>query len=75
MLKLSNLHAAFLCTLCGIQIVHRQVQEHAQTCPPLRQQVETAHTQALTASNHGVTPDSSASSSVITAKWFKLQEL
>ncbi|XP_024023711.1 RNA-binding protein 33 isoform X2 [Morus notabilis] len=31
-----------VCNRCGTQIVHRQVQEHALTCPPQAQQVQAA---------------------------------
>ncbi|XP_061353123.1 uncharacterized protein LOC133297901 [Gastrolobium bilobum] len=31
-----------VCNRCGIQIVHRQVQEHAQTCPGVQGQVQQA---------------------------------
>ncbi|XP_020577808.1 mucin-5AC-like [Phalaenopsis equestris] len=59
-----------VCNRCGTQIVHRQVQEHAQTCPGLQpqgQQVENAQAHALPASNQDVTQDSSAAASAVTA--------
>ncbi|XP_023519517.1 AT-rich interactive domain-containing protein 1A-like isoform X2 [Cucurbita pepo subsp. pepo] len=31
-----------LCNRCGIQLVHRQVQEHAQTCPGVQSQAQQA---------------------------------
>ncbi|KAM5583429.1 hypothetical protein ABKV19_003366 [Rosa sericea] len=46
-----------VCNRCGIQIVHRQVQEHAQSCPGVQPQAQQAE---------GV-PDTSASGTAATA--------
>ncbi|KAK7263882.1 hypothetical protein RJT34_31481 [Clitoria ternatea] len=43
-----------VCNRCGVQIVHRQVQEHAQNCPGVHGQVQQA----------AVTQDTSATSAV-----------
>ncbi|KAG0496799.1 hypothetical protein HPP92_001490 [Vanilla planifolia] len=58
-----------VCNRCGTQIVHRQVQEHAQTCPGLQPQghVENAQVQASTATAQDANKDSSASASAASA--------
>ncbi|XP_038981024.1 trithorax group protein osa-like isoform X2 [Phoenix dactylifera] len=51
-----------VCNRCGTQIIHRQVQEHAQICPglqPQAQQVENAQVQASTVQNQAVNQDTS----------------
>ncbi|XP_073114766.1 uncharacterized protein [Elaeis guineensis] len=54
-----------VCNRCGTQIIHRQVQEHAQICPglqPQAQQVENAQAQASMVQNQAVTQDTSVAS-------------
>ncbi|KAK3165977.1 hypothetical protein QOZ80_1AG0040040 [Eleusine coracana subsp. coracana] len=59
-----------VCNRCGSQIVHRQVQEHAQLCPGVQSQTQTDGSQAqpLTGAAQAVTKDpaivSSAGSAV-----------
>ncbi|EMS46375.1 hypothetical protein TRIUR3_25807 [Triticum urartu] len=56
-----------VCNRCGTQIVHRQVQEHAQLCPgvqPQTQQADGSLTQSSAATTQAVTQDPSAVSSV-----------
>ncbi|KAJ9172439.1 hypothetical protein P3X46_015680 [Hevea brasiliensis] len=43
-----------VCNRCGIQIVHRQVQEHAQNCPGVQSQAQSDAAQDATAT--GTTP-------------------
>ncbi|KAL6614161.1 hypothetical protein ACP70R_036431 [Stipagrostis hirtigluma subsp. patula] len=52
-----------VCNRCGTQIVHRQVQEHAQLCPGLQSQAQQSDgSQASAATTHAVTQDSSLAS-------------
>ncbi|PON80915.1 Cdk-activating kinase assembly factor [Trema orientale] len=51
-----------VCNRCGIQIVHRQVQEHAQSCPGVQPQAQQAEGAAETsASGTAATADQSQS--------------
>ncbi|KAJ6823651.1 trithorax group protein osa-like [Iris pallida] len=55
-----------VCNRCGTQIVHSQVQEHAQICPgvqPQTQQIENAQPQAASAPNQASAQDPSATAS------------
>ncbi|KAK1628546.1 hypothetical protein QYE76_002861 [Lolium multiflorum] len=59
-----------VCNRCGTQIVHRQVQEHAQLCPgvqPQTQQADSSLTQSSAAITQAVTQDPSAVSSAAPA--------
>ncbi|KAJ6825337.1 trithorax group protein osa-like [Iris pallida] len=56
-----------VCNRCGTQIVHSQVQEHAQICPgvqPQTQQVENAQPQAAAVPNQAAAQDPSATASI-----------
>ncbi|KAJ0979589.1 hypothetical protein J5N97_015063 [Dioscorea zingiberensis] len=58
-----------ICNRCGTQIIHRQVQEHAQSCPglqPQSQQVDNTQTQVSTGQTQIGTQDSSITSSTTT---------
>ncbi|XP_073009667.1 uncharacterized protein [Typha latifolia] len=61
-----------VCNRCGTQIIHRQVQEHAQICPGLQlqaQQVENTQVQASTTATQAAAqdPSAAATSAVTTA--------
>ncbi|XP_065045409.1 chromatin modification-related protein eaf-1-like isoform X1 [Musa acuminata AAA Group] len=59
-----------VCNRCGIQIIHRQVQEHTQICPglqPQAQQVDGGQAQASTTSSQAVSQDPSVASSAAPA--------
>ncbi|CAM0950053.1 unnamed protein product [Alopecurus aequalis] len=57
-----------VCNRCATQIVHRQVQEHAQLCPGVQPQTQQGSlTQSSAATTQAVTQDPSAVSSVAPA--------
>ncbi|XP_052209225.1 uncharacterized protein LOC127812742 isoform X1 [Diospyros lotus] len=59
-----------VCNRCGIQIVHRQVQEHAQNCPGVQAAATAASTnaeQTQTANQSGVSTSQAPNSQTITA--------
>ncbi|XP_047330502.1 uncharacterized protein LOC124934077 [Impatiens glandulifera] len=49
-----------VCNKCGVQIVHRQVQEHVQNCPGIHSQVQQAATVVSTATVQSQTTNASA---------------
>ncbi|KAG8093610.1 hypothetical protein GUJ93_ZPchr0012g18836 [Zizania palustris] len=59
-----------VCNRCSAQIVHRQVQEHAQLCPGLQPQAQAHHadssmTQSSAAANQAASQDPSAVASAV----------
>ncbi|PIA54486.1 hypothetical protein AQUCO_00900795v1 [Aquilegia coerulea] len=56
-----------VCNRCGTQIVHRQVQEHAQSCPGVQPQMQQAERSQETAAATGTTANSEQNQTITQA--------